>query len=144
MITRYLRLSSQAEVLAFVREYWSEIETFEKCRVVEGRISLDRTDPAAETRRAIIAMPTYQGVLGGAPDNDADAVERSYTDEGGNLVTWTEQPLKLQANGEPYMHVNVGWEGSEEELLLVATVDLAAAVVQPEKPFSCFAASNGR
>ena len=139
MITRYLRLSSQAEVLAFVQEYWGHVETFDECRLVVGRISLDRTDPGAETRRAIISMPTHSGVLGGAPDDDAAPVEHSYTDESGAKVTWFEQPLKLQANGEPYMHVNVGWDGTEEELLMVADEDLAAAVVQPEKPFSGFA-----
>ena len=139
MIIRYLRLPSQAKVLEFVQKYWAYVETFDGCRLVVGRISLAKTDPDAETRRAIISMPTHLGVLGGAPDEDAAPVEHNSIDEGGNQVTWFKQPLKLQANGEPYMHVNVGWDGTEEELLMVATDDLAAAVVRPEKPFSGFA-----
>ena len=57
---------------------------------------------------------------------------------GGNLCTWTEQPIKLQANGEPYMYVTVGWSVTEEELLGVA-LDALSEAKSPDIAFLSFA-----
>ncbi|MCV0424679.1 MAG: hypothetical protein K5905_04340 [Roseibium sp.] len=145
MITRYLRLTSPEEVLTFVGAYWPDPDpanprTIDDCRLLPGEITLPNDDPEepAETRKALIAMPTYLGVLGGVPDEDAAPIQQSYTDEGGNQVNYQIQPLKLQENGEPYIHVNVGWRGTEAELLTVALAALSAAV-SPDAAFLAFA-----
>ena len=140
MNTRYLRWTSPAEVLDFVQHNWPDVETFEQCKSIAGQIEVSSSDGEVPglTRRADIAMPHHLGVQGGVPDMDAVPIQLSYTDEVGNLITDLVQPPRLQDNGEPYIHVNVGWSGTDEELFAAALAPIAA-VVTPRRAFLKFA-----
>lgn len=142
MITLKIRLASPADILAIAQHYDPTIETFEQCRNASFSIALPSNDPEVPPKaiKAMMAMPTYLGVQGGCPDEDAAPVEKSYQDEAGETVTYFERPLKVQGNGEPWRSVDILWTGTAEELALVQLPALEGTAVSPATPFMQIAA----
>jgi hypothetical protein len=77
-----------------VQNFKSDVETFEGCRNLSFKTQLSNANSEASPvdRRAMIAMPTHAGVLGGCPDHDEESVpvEHSFTHEAGEAVTYEE------------------------------------------------------